>query len=1043
MFEKLIDLSVEKWRSTFFIMFLLFLFGVTGYINIPKESSPEVVVPVVLIDVFYKGVSPEDGERMLIKPIETQVKSISGIKKLECTAKFGAVSCTIEFVAGGLSIQKALSDVRDAVNIAKSEFPREAEEPFVREEYDTKKNEPVLTINISGDLPDDLMFKIADDLKDKITGLKEVLSVDVYGKRDHSVDVLIKPEAITQYKLNINDFKNIPRQNNLIVGGRLRTGDGEFTFHIPGLISNLRDLLSMPIKTVNNEVIKLDQIAKVKKTYKEPTSFARLDGTRTLTMNISKRSGENILETVSKTRAIIDEYAAYLPKTVRIDFMNDASKSIKEDLTNLNNNLILAIIIVFFVVLNLIGLRESLIIMTTIPLTFLMGIMFLYLGGNTLNIVVLFALILGTGMIVDASIVIIEYAEMLIKNGVPHPEAFRRSAKRMFIPVFSSVVTVLIVATPLLFWPGFAGQFMKYLPLTLIALLSSSFIVAIFFLPCIGAKFGKSHTFSSNELNLTNIIRTPVKTLTQIEGALGWYINTVWLFIRNPKKTLLGLLGLLITILILYLKFNKGVEFFPNIENNFSSLRVETTGNLSLAEKDKLVLEVEKVVSQIKDVKHYQGLTFTSGSRGIGRINLEFKDWREGRKPNLILQEIRDKTAKIPGILVKVNTQKMGPSGAKAVSINIIGKETSDLEESLSKIRSFMEADGNFVDIEDNSVSKKIQYSLKIDREKAGRYGIDIETVGAFVSLVTDGLIISNYRPSYSDDKVDIILRYPPEYRGLKDIENLKVPSSNGGFVPISNFAKLVMERETTNIIRLNQKRSINLNANIKEGVVPSFKIAELFKWIMDNKSEFTAEIQLAGDEQEKGDSISFLSAAFGSAIVIMLLLFLIQFNSVGKTIIVTSSIFLSIFGVLIALMLTGQAFSIVMSGIAVIALAGIVVDSSILFIETFKDLESEGLSIDDALLKTAIVRLKPILLASMTTVAGMIPMIFGISVNFIERDITIGAPSGKMWTQLSAGIAGGLTFVTLLTLFITPTIILLEENFKKRIKNRFKRSYV
>jgi multidrug efflux pump len=354
-----------------------------------------------------------------------------------------------------------------------------------------------------------------------------------------------------------------------------------------------------------------------------------------------------------------------------------------------------------------------------------------------------------------------------------------------------------------------------------------------------------------------------------------------------------------------------------------------------------------------------------------------------------------------------------------------------------------MEADGNFVDIEDNSVSKKIQYSLKIDREKAGRYGIDIETVGAFVSLVTDGLIISNYRPSYSDDKVDIILRYPPEYRGLKDIENLKVPSSNGGFVPISNFAKLVMERETTNIIRLNQKRSINLNANIKEGVVPSFKIAELFKWIMDNKSEFTAEIQLAGDEQEKGDSISFLSAAFGSAIVIMLLLFLIQFNSVGKTIIVTSSIFLSIFGVLIALMLTGQAFSIVMSGIAVIALAGIVVDSSILFIETFKDLESEGLSIDDALLKTAIVRLKPILLASMTTVAGMIPMIFGISVNFIERDITIGAPSGKMWTQLSAGIAGGLTFVTLLTLFITPTIILLEENFKKRIKNRFKRSYV
>jgi multidrug efflux pump len=289
-----------------------------------------------------------------------------------------------------------------------------------------KKDEPVLTVNISGDLPDDVIFKIADDLKDKITGLKEVLSVDVYGKRDHSVDILMKPEAISQYKLNINDFQNIPRQNNLIVGGRLRTGDGEYTFHIPGLIANLKDLLSMPIKTVNGEVITLNQIAQVKKTYKEATSFARLDGIRTVTINISKRSGENILETVAKARAIVDEYVSYLPKSVKIDYTNDASKRIADDLTNLNNNLILAIIIVFFVVLNLIGLRESLIIMATIPLTFLMGIMFLYFAGHTMNMVVLFALILGTGMIVDASIVIIEYAEMLIKNGVPHPEGVPR-----------------------------------------------------------------------------------------------------------------------------------------------------------------------------------------------------------------------------------------------------------------------------------------------------------------------------------------------------------------------------------------------------------------------------------------------------------------------------------------------------------------------------------------------------------------------------------------------------------------------------------------
>ncbi len=1042
MFDKLIDLAIDKWRSTFFIIFLLFVFGVTSYVKIPKESNPEIVVPNISISVYYKGVSPEDGERMIAKPIEREVKSISGVKKTECTASFGSISCNVEFIAGVVSMQKALADVRDAVNIAKANFPKDADEPFVKE-VDFKKEEPVLTINISGDLTDDLLFKIADDLKDKISGLKEVLSVDVYGKRDHSVEVLIKPETIAQYQLNTGDFQNISRQNNLVVGGRLRTGDGEYVFQIPGLIANLKDLLSMPIKSINNEVITLGQVAEVKKTYKEATSFARLDGVKTVTLNVTKRSGENILATVAKARFIIDEYTKYLPNSVKITITNDASKRISDDLTNLNNNIILAILIVFFVVLNLIGLRESVITMTTIPLSFLMGIAFLYFAGYTINVVVLFALVLGTGMIVDASIVIIEYAEMLIKNGTPHGEAFRRSAKRMFIPVFSSVVTVLIVSTPLLFWPGIGGQFMKYLPLTLIALLSSSFIAAIFFIPCIGARFGKSHIPLSNEFTLDAIIKTSPLAIISMKNALGFYAKIVWTFLNNPKKTLLGLFIFLIFVIIIYGKFNKGVEFFPNIEADFARVRVETTGNLSLSEKNKIILEVEDIVSEIPDVKHFNGLTFTSGSRGIGRINLEMQEWDKRRKVGVVLEEIRQKASVIPGVLVKASVQKFGPSASKAISLDIVGKETQELEETLLKIRQFMQAEGSFVDIEDNSISSKIQYSFKIDREKAGRYGIDIATIGAFISLVTDGLIISNYRPSYSDDKVDIVLRFPSNYRGIKDMENLKIPANNGTFVPISNFGVFVMEREASSISRLNQKRVINLNANVKEGIVPSLKIAELFKWITENRAEFPAEVKFAGDAQEMAETQKFLINAFFAALIVMLLLFVMQFNSLGKTIIVMSLIFLSIFGVLIGLLITGQAFSIVMSGIAVIALAGIAVDSGILFIETFKDLEERGIEMKEALLKTAIIRLKPILLASMTTVAGMIPMIFGISINFIERDFTIGAPSSQFWKQLATGIAGGLTFVTLLTLFIIPAIILLEENFKNKIKNRFKRGYV
>jgi multidrug efflux pump len=1036
MLNNLIDLAINKWRSTFFIILLLFIFGINGYVKIPKESSPEVVLPFVSVSVSYRGVSPEDGERMIIKPLENQIKSISGVKKINCSAYFGAIGCTVEFQVGKITMGKALADVRDAVNVAKNEFPRGADEPVVQD-YDTNSEESALNINILGDLPDDIMFKIADDLKDKITGLKEVLSVSVYGKKEHTVELIIKPETLNQYNLTTADFANIAKQNKLIVGGTFRSLDGEFNIQIPGLIENIKDLLSIPVQSSSKGVLTLGQIADIKRTYKDDTSFARLNGVRAVTLDVKKRAGENIIDAVQKVRFISDEYIKFLPESVTVIYSRDASQNIKSDLTNLNNNLILAVIIVFFVVLNLIGLRESLIIMTTIPLTFLMGILFLYLGGYTLNIVVLFALVLGTGMIVDASIVIVEYAELLIKDGVPHTEAFRRSARRMLIPVFSSVVTVLIVSMPLLFWPGIAGDFMKYLPLTLIALLSSSFIVAIFFLPCIGTRFGKSH-FGGGELSLSSIEAMPISTLLAKKGGIFRYANVVWKFLQNPKKTIAGLVLLLIAVIFLYGKFNKGVVFFPDVESEFASMRIQSTGNFSLIERDKIVREVEAIISQIPDIKYYNTSVIAGRSRTLGTINLEFADWRERRKSKLILDEIREKTANIPGVSVKLESQSMGPSASKAVILDILGSDTESITETLDKIKSYMTADGNFTDIEDNSASNSIQYSLKIDREKAGKYGIDIESVGAFSSLATDGLIISDYRPSYSTDKVDIVVRFPNQYRTVNDIKNLKVPSNFGTLVPISAFATVEAERETKAINRLDQKRVVKLTANIKTGVVTSAKIEDLFGWIFKNSKELPAQVKFAGDAEDIAETQTFLSGAFATAVIVMMLLFLMQFNSLGKTIIVISSIFLSIFGVLIALMLTGQAFSVVMSGIAVMALAGIVVDSNILYIETFKDLEDKNIDMKEALLKASIIRLKPILLASITTVAGMIPMIFALSINFIERDILVGAPSSQFWTQLSAGIAGGLTFVTLLTIFITPAIILLEETLKNKIKNVF-----
>lgn len=1036
MFDKLIELAAEKWRSTFFIMFLLFVFGIYGYSKIPKESNPEVVVPFIQIRVTYKGVSPFDGERMMIKPLERELKSLSGVKNLNCTASFGSVSCSVEFVAGSISIEKALNDVRDRVNIAKADFPIDAEEPFVQE-YDINKEQPVLVVQIMGDASDDTMIKIGDDLKDKITSLKEVLDVELYGTRDHSVEILIKPETISQYNLDISDFNNIRTQNAILIGGLVRNGDGEYKVQIPGLLETITEIMMMPIKFNSDSILRVNDVARVKKTYKDRTSYARINGQRAVTINVSKRSGENIISTVEKIRKVVDEYAENLPSNIFVIYTNDESDNIKESLLNLNNNIVLSVIIVFFIVLNMIGLRQSFFIMVTIPLTFLMGVMFLYFAGYTMNVVVLFSLVLGTGMIVDASIVMIEYTDLLLKDGVPYKEAFIRSAKRMFIPIFSAVVTVLIVATPLLFWPGVPGQFMKYLPLTLIALLSSSFIVAIFFLPTIGTKFGSDPKEDEHhkEMSFTELVGIPIKSLLLIKGMFGIYINMVWTFLNNPKKTFAGLLVFITLITIVYGKFNNGTEFFPTVESNFATIRVRSVGNLSLEEKDKIIKIVEERVKDMPEIKYYQATTFTSTTTRIGRINVEFYDWRIRRKAKLIIEDIKEKVKDIPGVEITVELPKSGPGASSAITLNIVDKESEPIEQTLKMIKNRMTEDGNFTDIYDNANSSKIQISVNINRIEAARYGIDINAVGSFVSLAADGFTVSDYRPSYSDDKVDIVVRFPPENRSLEDIKSIKVPSKFGYYVPISSFADVILEKETTSINRLNQKRVITLTANVREGVVESVKIKELFEWIIQNKKILPAEVKFGGNAEEQEEVVAFLAAAFSTAIIIMMLLFLMQFNSLGKTLIVIFAIFLSIFGVFAALLISGLPFGIIMCGIAVIALAGIVVDSSILFIETFKDLEEKNLEIKEALLKSAIIRLKPILLASMTTVAGMIPMIFSLSIDFVNRDITFGAPSSAMWKPLATSIAGGLTFVVILTIFITPAIILLEETLKAKIK--------
>ncbi|WP_068119166.1 efflux RND transporter permease subunit [Tropicimonas marinistellae] len=1023
----IISAAFARTRAVVMALVVVLAVGAYAYVSIPKEADPEVPLPFFYVSTGLDGISPGDAERLLLEPLEKELTSISELDSLESYASEGSATLLLEFNAGADNAE-ALDNVRIAADRAESELPDDAYDITITEVNTALF--PIITAILSGPVPERTLNRLAEELQDEIEALEGVLEVDIGGKRSEFLEVLVDPTVFQTYNLSFDELiGQIQRNNRLIAAGAIETGVGRIILKVPGLIEDLDDIMSMPIKVRGNAVVTFGDVALVRRAFEDPSSFARINGQPALALEVKKRAGANIIETVSAVRTLVAEMRTDWPDTVNVTYLQDQSETVKDLLSDLEANVIAAVVLVMIVIVFALGLRSAILVGFAIPGAFLAGVIALWVMGYTMNIVVLFSLILVVGMLVDGAIVTTEFADRRLQEGATPREAYARAAKRMAWPIIASTATTLSVFFPLLFWSGIIGEFMKFLPITVILTLFASMFMALVFIPVFGGVIGKRQAQTAGAKAALH--EAEFGDPRRMQGATGAYVRLLEWAILRPGTTFLLAIALLLGSFGLYGKFGRGLTFFPSVEPEFMQVQVRARDNSSIFERDALVRAVEDRLLGYDEIASIYARSTMSAGQGdeetIGTLQLELVDWSKRRTAEEIGADIRLSVADIAGIDVQVQTDSGGPSSGKPINLKVTSRLPEDQFAAVETIRQIMGQMGTFTDVTDTRPLPGVEVSILVNRAEAARFGADVSLLGQAVQLLTQGITVAEYRPDDTDDALDIRVRFPRQERSLAELGNLRVPTS-AGLVPISNFVTFVPTPRTGIIRRLDQKRVTTVEANVLPGLLVNDQVNALSAALASADLPEGVSYSFGGEAEDQEESMNFLISAFLAAVFLMFGILILQFNSFYQALVVMSAIVFSIAGVLLGLLVTGRPFGVVMGGIGVIALAGIVVNNNIVLIDTYKDLKRAGQSPLEAALRTGAQRLRPVVLTSLTTSLGLMPMVIGVNLNFYTREVIYGAPSTQWWTELSAAIAGGLVVATVLTLVVTPAMLMLGE---------------
>jgi multidrug efflux pump len=1036
MIGPLIDGAIKRRKVVLGVTLIACIFGFFAYLSMPREAQPDIEFPYIAVVVPFPGVSPEDAERLLVKPLEVQLQTIQGIKHMNAVARESMAIVTLEFEPS-FSKEKALSDVRAKVDLAHGRFPPDAEPPIIDEQ--SFSDQPIIGIVLSGAAPERELARISRDLKERLESTPGILEVYESGAREELLDVTIDPMRMEALNVTATDLASvIGRNNQLIPAGDLRSGPGKFSVKVPGVVLSPADILALPVKKSGDRIVTIGDIGDVRRTFKEPDFITRFNGQPAVALDVAKRSGSNILDTVAAVHKVVAEEQKRWPSTVKVDFTYDNSDFIARILKVLESGLLTASLLVMLIVVASLGIRQGLMVGVSIPICFLLGLMMMHGLGITLNQMVMFGLVLAVGILVDGGIVVVEYADRKMAEGLPREEAYAAAGKRMFWPVVNGTLTTLCAFLPFMFWNSITGKFMSFFPLTLFFVLGASIFVALIFTPALGSLVGGRTKVDA--AHLAEIEKSEHGDPREMSGFMGGYARMLYRLGLHPLLTLAGALGVVVLVIMWFAATPHRTEFFLDQDPENVTIYVKARGNLSPEAQDLLVRQVEGRLVGVRgiDSMYVRAGGFSSNggpnsapNDSIGRIEVEFDKFEQrkllGVRGKDISAEIRKRVTDLPGLQVEVREPESGPPQGKAIQVQLSGHDPAALDHAADLVKAKLEQDPQLIELEDTRTSPGIQWNLQVDREAAGRYGVDVLSVGQAIQFLTGGVLVGRFRPDDAEDELDIRLRFPEAARTTAAFDQLKITTPLGP-VPASYFVKRIPAQQVTQIQRREAQRLVIIQANTLKGVAANQKIATLKPWLEKAPIDPSVRWKFTGADEEGQAAARFFMGAMAVSLFLMGVILLWQFNSFYGVVVTLSAVALSTVGVLLGvqvnLLHTFDYISVIMMGTGVVALAGVVVGHNIVLVDTFYQLRRAGHSADEAAVRAATQRFRPVMLTTLVTVAGLLPLMFQIHPDFGAGRIETHAPGSEIWVQLSGAVIWGLSFSTLLTLVLTPVLL-------------------
>ena len=1034
---KIVDFALSKAKTTLALALVIIIAGSYARSSLGVAAEPNIQLPLVSVSVFLDGASPSDASRLIARPLETRLRSVPGIKELSSTARLSYARIVAEFEVG-YDIDTALNDIKQAVEEVKFKLPREAEDPQIRE-YSFAMF-PVMNLSLVGSASLRQKVFIARELQDRLEAISEVLGADLEGAPEEVLEGVIDKSKMETYGITLRQLYTAISNNNVIIpGGSQDTGSGRFNIEVPSIFETAEDVYNIPIKVTQDAVVTLSDIGEIRRTFKDYSSFAKVNGEDAVTLEIRLRVGANALDAKAEIMKVKEEFEATLPPNLSIVRTNDETVWAEVMISELEGNIITAIFLVMVLVIASMGLRVGLLVGLSIPFCFLLTFVILKMVGMEFNFLVMMGLLLGLGMLIDGAIVVTEYADRKISEGLDRKEAYRLASKRMFYPILSSTATTIAAFTPLIFWPGFTGQFMSYLPRTVFIVLSASLVYAMIVTPVVGSIFGqRKSTLVSGESEQTGEV-----IFDKISSVYGKALKK---FVKNPGETLIAVVMLLWFFgFAMYGNFNKGTLYFAEVEPVVAEISIRARGNFSANESKEIMEVVEAKILEVPDIENLYLTTgsqwFNSGGDTMARGFMEVVDSKyRDRTGYDVIDQVKEVTSNIPGIIVEVTPQEGGPSFGSPIELGIFGDNEAAVARTTEMIEQYMKNDViGLANIGSTLPYSLIEWRVDVDKQKAAQLGVSISDIGALVQMLTNGFKVGEYRPDDSKDEIEIRARFSSQMRSLSGVEDLKVNSING-LIPISTFIKLVPTENRQSVVRRNGKFFHEIGLATASEFLVSEKVQEMREWISKQEFEKGITTKFRGMQEETEEVTEFLGVAAITALALMLILLVTQFNSFYQSALVLSAVFMSIVGVLIGLLITGKPFSTTMTGIAIVALSGIVVNNNIVLIDTFNRLKEEfpSLSREDVVIKTCRQRLRPILLTTATTIFGLMPLAMGLSIDVIGREIIVGSRVVGWWGALASSIVFGLAFSTVLTLIFTPAALVIPSRIRAWLQNRY-----